>query len=490
VSGWAVPDFIAHHAVARPSRLACVDLASGRRWTYVELNESIARCVAVLLSRGIGAGDCVALLARNSAWQLILQQALVRIGAVFAPLNWRLAQAEIDTQLADCAPALFIDHAGLAALGEAVDAAAPATLAWRPDAESPSMLLFTSGTSGRAKGVVITERNAFFTGVNFSLLGQVDGASTFLCDAPMFHVIGLLTSLRPALMQGGTVLVSPGFEPALTNARLGDPALGVTHYFCVPQMAKMLREAPGFDPARLSGLRALFTGGAPNPAADVLAWLDEGVMMVDGYGMTEAGTVLGMPLHPELIRAKAGAAGLPPPTLALRLRRADGGEALPGEVGELEIKGPNVTPGYWRQPDETAQAFTGDGWFRTGDLGQRDADGFVSLVERKKDMFISGGENVYPAEIEQVLLRHPGVAAAAVIGVPDPKWGEVGRAFVVLGEPCPEAVLAAHCEAHLARYKVPKRILSVKSLPLTGSGKVMKQVLREKAWLDTARQIS
>jgi fatty-acyl-CoA synthase len=479
MTAWAAPDFVALHAVAQPAKLACVDLASGCSWTYAALHESIARCVTVLLGRGLAAGDRVAVLARNSAWQLILQQALMRIGAIFVPLNWRLAATEIEALVAECDPALFLDDAALTVLGGEIDAAVPAFPAHAPDADRPSIILFTSGTSGRAKGVVVTECNAFFTAVNFSLLGQVDRGSVFLCDSPMFHVIGLLTSLRPALMQGGTVLISPGFDPAVTNARLADPALGVTHYFCVPQMAKMLREDPAFDPAGLAGLRALFTGGAPNPAADILAWLEAGVRMVDGYGMTEAGTVLGMPLDSALIAAKAGACGLAAPTLALRIVTADGTEASPGMVGELQLKGPNVTPGYWNRPEETEAAFTNDGWFRTGDLGRRDADGFVTLVDRKKDMFISGGENVYPAEVENVLLRHPQVAEAAVVGVADAKWGEVGRAFVVAATPCTEASLAEHCGAHLARYKVPKRFLLVDALPRTGSGKVMKQALRE-----------
>lgn len=476
--GRVVPDFVAHHAVARPARLACVDLATGRRWTWAALHDSVARCVAVLLGRGVGEGDRVAVLARNSAWQLILQQALTRTGAVFVPLNYRLAQAEIDALRADCAPKLFLDDVAVAALGEETDAAVPAFPAHTPDADAPSILLYTSGTSGRPKGVIVTERNAFATAANFSLLGEVDGGSIFLCDSPMFHVIGLIASLRPALMQGGTVLISPGFEPALTYARFADPALDITHYFCVPQMATMLRAAPDFDPAGFKRLRALFTGGAPNPAADILTWLAEGVLMVDGYGMTEAGTVLGMPLDPELIAAKAGAAGLPAPGLSLRIVDGDDVTVEPGAVGELQLRGPNVTPGYWNNAEETRAAFTPDGWFRTGDLGRRDADGFVTLVDRKKDMFISGGENVYPVEVEAVLLQHPQVAEAAVIGVADPKWGEVGQAFVVASPACTAAVLAEHCRAHLAGYKVPRHFAHVDALPRTGSGKVRKQALR------------
>jgi len=496
VPGWAAPDYVRLHAAGRPDRLACVDLATGRRWTYAALDRSIACCVTVLIERRIGAGDRVAVLARNSAWQLILQQALMRIGAIFAPLNWRLASAELDAQLEDCEPALLVSddaarplaeacshdcgRAAFADLIAAVDGAEPAPAGEPADADVPSILLFTSGTSGRAKGVIVTERNAFFTAANFGVLGLVDNRSVFLCDSPLFHVIGLLTSLRPALMQGGAIHISAGFDPATTYRRLADPELGITHYFCVPQMAEMLRFAPGFDPARLRHLVALFTGGAPNPPENIRLWLSESVRMVDGYGMTEAGTVLGMPVEPGIIAEKAGSAGLPAPTLSLRIVSDDGLEMPADAVGELQIKGPNITPGYWRRPAETEAAFTTDGWFRTGDLGRRDADGFVFLVDRKKDMFISGGENVYPAEVEAALAAHPDVAEAAVIGVSDPKWGEIGHAAIVLreGADADEAAILAHCEGRLARYKLPRVIHLLEALPRTASGKVVKSELR------------
>jgi fatty-acyl-CoA synthase len=496
MTGWPVPDYVRLHAAGQPQRTACVELATGRAWTYAELDDDIARCVSALRTRGLEPGDRIAVLARNSVWLLILQQALMRIGAIFVPLNWRLAPAEIEALLADCAPGLLVvDEASaslatdclhgrsaltLEALVAAIEAATPDRASSAADADAPSIILYTSGTSGRPKGVIVTERNAFFTACNFGVLGRVTNRSVFLCDSPIFHVIGLLASFRPGLMQGATMLVSPGFDPALTFARLADAALGVTHYFCVPQMAQMLRQALGFDPARLRGLTAIFTGGAPNPPQDIRTWLAEGVTMVDGFGMTEAGTVLGMPPEPEMIAAKAGSAGLPAPTLSLRIIDEAGTELGAGQVGELQIKGPNVTPGYWRRPDETAAAFTDDGWFRTGDLARRDADGFYSLVDRRKDMFISGGENVYPAEVEQVLLEHPAIAEAAVVGVSDSNWGEVGRAFVVTrnGAVALAAELAAHCGGRLARYKIPKSFVQLDALPRTGSGKVNKQQLR------------
>ena len=342
------------------------------------------------------------------------------------------------------------------------------------------MILYTSGTSGAPKGVILTPQTLFFTGVNFGVLGQVTPASVFLAESPMFHVIGLVTSIWPPFVQGGTILVSGGFDAAVTNDRLADPDLGITHYFCVPQMAEALRHAPNFRPEDWS-LTALFTGGAPNPPANILWWLDHEVRMVDGYGMTEAGTILGMPVDARLIAAKAGAVGMAGPGTAVRIVDLDGQDVPDGSPGEILVKGPNVTPGYWRKPDERERAFTADGWLRTGDIGCRDPDGFITIVDRRKDMFITGGENVYPVEIEAVLIEHPAVMEVAVIGVPDARWGEVGCAFVVPrpGVTISEAELAAHCEARLARYKVPKSFRLADALPRTGTGKVVKQRLRD-----------
>ncbi|MBM2711513.1 AMP-binding protein [Mesorhizobium caraganae] len=493
---WTTPDPVALHAATQPERLACVDLASGRRWTYHALDDAIQRAVAVLESGyGIEPGQRIATVARNSADLLILQQAAMRLGAIFVPVNRRLAAPEQQAILADCDPALVLHDAAfdtappkdcmtveVADFAAAVAAQALATRRPLPAADQPSVILYTSGTSGRPKGVIITEANAFATAVNFGVLGRVGNSSVFLCDAPMFHVIGLITSLRPPLLQGGTVLISPGFEAGLTNRRLADPELGVTHYFCVPQMAKMLRDGVGFDPANWTTLTAIFTGGAPNPAADIRWWLEQGVRMVDGFGMTEAGTVLGMPLEAGQIARKAGSAGLPGPSVCLRIVDDDGNDVAPGEAGEIWLSGPNITPGYWNRPDETAQAFTSDGWFRTGDIARRDAEGFVTLIDRRKDMFISGGENVYPAEVELVLLDHPDIAEAAVIGIADERWGEVGRAFVVLkaDRVLDPAALAAHCAARIARYKVPKEFLLTDALPRTASGKIQKHILRSR----------
>jgi len=350
------------------------------------------------------------------------------------------------------------------------------------DPDRPSLMLYTSGTSGRPKGVLLSEKNLLATALNFAVLGQVSSTSVFLADAPMFHVIGLVTNFRPVLTMGGTVVVSSGFDPATTLARLADEALRVTHYFCVPQMADMLRANPAYDPGRLRSLVAIFTGGAPHPAASIRQWLDDGITIADGYGMTEAGTVLGMPVNREVIAGKAGSAGLLPPTIRCRIVDEEDRPCAEGEVGELLLSGENITNGYWNRPDETAKAFTGDGFFRTGDLVRVDEEGFFYLVDRKKDMFISGGENVYPAEVEAALREHPDIAEACVVGMADPQWGEVGHAVVLLhpGAAMNEGSIRAHCEQRLARYKLPKKIVALDALPRTGSGKVVKAELKKR----------
>ncbi|MFT3690992.1 AMP-binding protein [Paenirhodobacter sp.] len=483
------PDPVALHARLRPEALACVDLQTGQRWSYRALDRDIQRAVTVLTAEGIGRGDRVAALAKNSVYQIVLQQALMRLGAIFVPLNWRLSLPELARLLADCTPALLyadqeappgcrtLPFAGFAA---ALVAAQPADRPPPHSGHDTCIILYTSGTSGVPKGALLTSQFLLATAVNFNVLGEVDTGCVFLCDSPMFHVIGIVTQIWPPLLRGGTFIVTPGFDAEKTNGWLGSD-FGVTHYFCVPQMADALRHAPNFAPERWIRLKALFTGGAPNPPANIRWWLDRGVRMVDGYGMTETGTTLGMPLAPEILREKAGAVGLCGPLTAVRLVDEEDRDVPDGTPGEILIFGLNVTPGYWNRPEERARAFTADGWIRTGDVGRRDADGFIAIVDRRKDMFISGGENVYPVEVETALREHPQVREAAVIGIPDDRWGEVGRAYVIPmpGEaPTPEALMR-HCAGLIARYKVPKEVLIVADLPRTGSGKVMKHILRE-----------
>lgn len=495
------PDFVVLYSQIQPERLACVDLATGRRWSYRALDAAVAGTAAALRQRhGLAAGERLATIARNSADLVILHLACLRAGVVFVPLNWRLAPSELAAMLEDCDAKLVAYDAASSTLADQLPDWERAEIAGvvsaepdvrhghdraaKRDAAQPAVLLYTSGTSGRPKAAVLTAGNIFHSACNFTAVGHVSPDSVFLCESPMFHVIGLIPSLHAPLMHGATVLMSGGFEPERTIGYIADRSLGVTHYFCVPQMASRIRENAAFAPAKFSGLVAMFTGGAPCPPADIRAWIDDGIPMVVGYGMTEAGTVLGMPIACDRIREKIGASGVAAPTVEVRIVDAAGKDVATGEAGEIWLRGPNITSGYWNREEETRAAFSGDGWLRTGDIGRMDLEGFVSIVDRKKDMFISGGENVYASEIERRLLEHPAVAEAAVIGRPDAKWGEVGFAYLVARpgiSPPKDDALAAFCAEDLARYKIPKRFIWLGELPRTASGKIRKDQLRGRA---------
>jgi fatty-acyl-CoA synthase len=500
-AGWPAPDPVAFQAAMRPSALAMVDLVGGRRFTYADLDMAINRCAQWLLaSIGNAEGQRVAVLGRNDVAMPILHLAAARVGAIFVPLNWRLSVPELAFQIADCTPALLLADAEFrAAADQAAEGQSDtqvlnltdAAKEWEsqpatrphcfPQADQPSTLLYTSGTSGRPKGALLTEANAFFTAVNFGLMNKITSDSVVLCDMPLFHVVGLLTMTRTPLTQGGTLLMSRGFEPAVTLARLADPDLGVTHYMCVPQMAQTLRQHPDYRADVLARLTAFCTGGAPMPPSLIQRFVDEGITVADGYGMSEAGTVLGMPVGDRTrIAAKAGSAGLPAPVLRVRLVDDDGQDVAEGSVGELWVSGPNLSPGYWNRPELPTLAEQG-GWLRTGDAARRDGDGFYYLVDRKKDMYISGGENVYPAEVEGAILELDAVAEVAVIGMPDEKWGEVGWAFIVTrtGHTLAAETVLNHLDGRLARYKRPHRVILCENLPRTGSGKVQKHLLRQ-----------
>jgi fatty-acyl-CoA synthase len=495
-------DPVAHSAAIRPGRKACIDAATGFAVTYAELDCRIAQCTGLLLDlAGRQERPRVAALARNSIDQIVLAFACQRAGAIFVPLNWRLAVAELQALMEDCTPSLlvfgdeFADAArsaaaliprlevmpfdgenGLARRIGRSDPAGPVAAA----ADDPCAILYTSGTTGRPKGVIVTRRNAFFAALDFALLGEVGSTAVSLLDVPLFHTIGLIAVCRSTLMMGGTLVVSDRFAPARTLAILSDAALGVTHYFGVPQIAAALRNDPAYAGADLSRLHAFFVGGAPLGPALAGSFLDDGVRLINGYGMSEAGSVLHMPIDAAAVRANPGSIGLPAPLLDLRIVDRGGNDVAVRAVGELWLRGPAVTPGYWNKPAETNAAFV-DGWYRTGDLVRREENGFYHLVDRLKDMFISGGENVYPAEIEAVLLSHPGVLDAAVIGIAEPRWGEAGLAFVVPrpGAAVAEAELIGHCTGRLARYKRPQRIVFVEQIPRTASGKALKHQLRQ-----------
>jgi len=489
----ATLDFVAHFARVSPDKLAVNDLAQSRRLTYAELEAAVQKAtVALIDAMGNPIGQRIVVVARNRVEMLIVHFACIRCGAIFVPVNWRLAPTEVAHILADCRPALIIAEPEFDGLVDGHDcprlafdaieaelAAAPHPR-HTPSPDTPITLLYSSGTTGKSKGVIITLLNAFASSLNLSLDMQCSADSVFLCDMPFFHTAGLFAAARTPLMVGGTVLISQKFDAPVTYERLSDDSLGVTHYFCVTQMAMLMRQLPGFDGRRLARLTALITGGAPNPEAHIRRWLDDGVTMINAWGMSEIGSGTSQPLgNPQRLLANPSAIGLPHLTLEMKLMTSDGQEAAPGEPGEIWARGWSVTPGYWERPDLNEQAFV-DGWFRTGDIAVRDASGAFALIDRIKDMYISGGENVYPAEIEAVIVELAGVSDVAVFGVPHDTWGETGAALVVIraGSPLDAAAIAAHCSARLARYKVPRHVEIVASLPRTASGKIQKHLLR------------
>ncbi len=489
-------DATATYAKAMPHHLAIGDLASGRSWNYSQLHTAVDRLAAWIVDAfGPNSGERLATLSKNNAEMVILQLACIRGGAIFMPLNWRLAVKELEGLIGDAAPVLLfaqnafsppenaprtIDIAEMLTLGE--EGAVPPIEARRAF-DDVSTLLYTSGTSGRPKGVMLSEQNNFWGCTNLIHGNAVNPSSTFLCDMPLFHTAGLMAAARTPLLAGGAVLISEGFDPELTLQRMSDPELGITHYFSVPQMAATLWQQPGFDATKLQKIVAWAIGGAPNPKAQTERFLSAGVRISEGFGMSETGSNFALPPFelPEMLR-KAGSCGLPLMTIRAKVVDDDGHEVGPGEQGELLISGPSVAMGYWDQPELTAKAFV-DGWFHTGDAAMRDEEGYFYIVDRKKDMYISGGENVYPAEVEAALAELLSVGECAVVGVPDERWGEVGRAYVIpaQGKSITADDVIAHCTGRLAKFKVPKTAVITDQIPRTTSGKVQKHVLKARA---------
>jgi fatty-acyl-CoA synthase len=464
----------------------------GREWTYGQLHDRATRLAHALAGMGVRRGDRVAYLGPNHPTFLEALFAAGQLGAAFVPLNWRLARPELAFIVSDCEPTVLI-HAP----GHAADFPGPATVATDDryeellaaatseprddtvDLDETCLILYTSGTTGQPKGAMLTHANLTWNSVN--LLVDVDLASdeVTLVTAPMFHVAALNQTVLPTLLKGGRVLLVPSFHPGQTLDLIARHR--VTYVFGVPTMFLAMAGDPGWARADLSSVRSAICGGAPVPEAVIRAYQQRGVTFMQGYGLTEAAPgVLFLRRHESV--DKAGSAGTPAFFTDVRLVGPDGDEVVPGEPGQILVHGPNVMAGYWRRPDDTEAVLPADGWLRTGDIGVADDDGYVTIRDRTRDLIISGGENIYPAEVEDALYEHPAVAECGVIGVPDQHWGEVGRAVVVLrdGDSVEPATLLAFLDGRIARYKIPKTVVFTDSLPRTASGKVLKKELRSR----------
>ncbi|MFI6010937.1 long-chain fatty acid--CoA ligase [Streptomyces sp. NPDC051243] len=465
--------------------------------SYAELYTRTTRLAHALRARGLRRGDRIAYLGPNHPSFLETLFAAGTLGAVFVPLNTRLAGPEIAYQLADSGAKILVygpSHAGLVAgLPGSTDvrtylevgAEYEAALAEAPHepidepvaADDTCLILYTSGTTGRPKGAMLSHANATWNAVNFLIDKDLHADERALVCAPLFHIAGLTVLTLPVLLKGGTCVLVGAFDPGETLDLLARHR--ITYMFGVPAMFEQIARHPRWPEADLSSLRMLSCGGAPVPTPLIEAYQDRDLTFLQGYGMTEA---LGVCfLDGEHSVSKAGSAGVPHFFADVRVVRPDLTPVDIGENGEVVVRGPAVMSGYWGLPEETAAAFA-DGWFRTGDAARVDEDGYVFIVDRIKDMIISGGENIYPAEIEDLLLGHPDIVECAVIGVPDDKWGEVPRAVVVPREgasPDPEEILAS-LAGRLAKYKIPKSVVLADELPRTASGKLLKSRVRNR----------
>jgi fatty-acyl-CoA synthase len=498
-----VARWIAERAQSSPRQLAVAD--AWRRLDYAAFERRIARAAGLLRSAGVARGDRVAFMLGNRSATLELVFACARLGAIAVPLNTRLAPPEVAQLVADCRPRVFAHEAALAATaaaalresrhacaltlavgGEpdayeaALASAAPVDEIAAVTAEDAMILMYTSGTTGVPKGALLPHRKTLFNSLNAQLFFELTRRDRVLVAVPLFHSFGLKILAIPALYAGASVVLQGTFDASDTWRSVARER--ITLMGGVPTMFRALGEAFDRERPDVSSLRFLFTAGAAIPVEQIHAFEQRGMVLKQGFGQTETSILCCLDAQ-DAVR-KAGSVGRPVLHAELRIVRSDTLPLAPaewrdcavGETGEIVVRGPIAMLGYWERPEATAETIRAGGWLVTGDLGAFDAEGFVSLTGRAKDMFISGGENVYPRQVEASYEAHPDILEIAVAGVLDERWGEVGRAFVVLrsGAKLDEPALIAWGRERLASFKVPRRFLQVAELPRTASGKVQK----------------
>jgi fatty-acyl-CoA synthase len=490
-------DISAKNAALMPERVAFEDVLSGRKVTYRELDSRASRCAGLIAERGIAPGDRVAVLCRNRIEFFEIMFACAKAGAILVPLNWRMPPRELRQLLDDCTPKLLfharedeaaareltrpdlarigLDDAAADGYEALLEASAPLRVTRTASEDDIWCLLYTSGTTGLPKAVIQTHGMALVNYLHVTQAFGVRAGDRVVNFLPLFHTAGIHLVTMPALIAGATVAVLPGMDAD----RLFDLLPGLDVFFAVPAVYQQLASHPRFASVSLARVRAWGCGGAPLSDALVKRYASKGVRVCNGYGMTETGPTAFVAAREDALD-KIGSVGKPQLLLDARIVTADGDDANEGEIGEIWMRGPGITPGYWRRPEENAIAFAPGGWLKTGDLGRRDEDGCYYVVGRGKEMFISGGENVYPVEVENALLRHPDVLEAAVVGVPDERWGEAGHAFVLLRDETLDIdaeELIAFCRAEIAAYKAPRYLTFVREFPRTPAGKIRKHLL-------------
>jgi fatty-acyl-CoA synthase len=504
-----IGDWPARWARRRGDSLAVADAA--RRLDWAAFETRVARVAGWLRAAGVGRGDRVAFLLQNRTAALEIVLGAARLGAITLPVNLRLSAREIAYQLDDCRPAVLfheadldeavslaagqcrhapalrvaLDDGGACRYESEVQAAAPVHASVPVDPDDPAILMYTSGTTGSPKGALLPHRKALYNSLNAVLDFGIRSDDRVLVVAPLFHSLGLQILSLPVLYAGASLVLQPRFDPdAVWGAVASDR---ITYFGGVPAMHQRLRDAlaaRGRDALDLSSLRFVFTAGSAVSIELIRDFERRGILLVQGFGQTETSTLCCLRAR-DAVR-KAGSVGRPVFHAELRivtLASRPGPpetwrDAAPGETGEIVVRGPITMLGYWEKPEATAETLI-EGWLCTGDLGQFDDEGFVTLVGRSRDMIISGGENVYPAEVEAVFREHPSIREIAVVGVPDARWGEIGRAHVLLeeGSSLDREALDAWARERLAVFKIPKAYVVEQELPRTASGKIRKHRL-------------
>lgn len=483
-----------------PEKVAVKESESGRTLTYRQLNDLGNRVAGEWKTEGLLHGDRLVILAENTVDYFTLFSAAEKSGVILVPLNYRLSARELDDLLADCTPKAMLyeekfrqvlDKTSrfssiemketIEAFGSRLDLVKTekSTPVSCPELseDDPLFILYTSGTTGTPKGSLYTYKMLTWNSFNTTMRLDITSSDRSVTCMPLFHTGGWNVIPTPFLHRGAYICLTRKFDPEQILKLLQEEE--ATMFVAVPTMLQLMANSPAFSSARLFSMKYFIIGGEPMPLPLIKKWHQKGVPVRQGYGLTEAGPSV-TSLHQDDAIRKMGSIGKINFYLDYRIVDEGGNQVKPGEVGEFLLRGPSVTPGYWKNDEATKLTFTGD-WFHTGDLVKTDEEGFIFVIDRKKNMYISGGENVYPGEIEKFLYTHDSVKEVAVIGVPDEKWGEAGKAFIVLKEgfSLSENQLLDFCQGNLAKYKIPKSVQFLPELPKSDTGKINKKKLLE-----------
>ncbi|MCT4656173.1 MAG: long-chain fatty acid--CoA ligase [Cohaesibacter sp.] len=494
-----IPDMTMKRAELSPDKPAFEMNGSGDVRTFGDVHDRSQRAAHLLQQRGLKSGDRVAILCLNRPDFFELLFACAKIGCIFVPLNWRQPVAELIPILEDCAPSLLFYDTAFAEVASALSKElsltslnldeegyeeelatmspdAVPTEAWKSD--QIWYLLYTSGTTGKPKAVIQTPRMAWANAVNIGQSMDIARDDVTVNYLPLFHTAGINLISLPVFLFGGTNIVMPKFEAGDLLALINEGR--INSFLAVPAVYQALQLHPDFATTDFSGMKSWGAGGAPLPIPLLKAYAQRDAHICLGFGMTETGPTVFL-MDKGAVLEKAGSCGKAQMLTEVRIAGAHDQALGDNEQGELQIRGPNITPGYYNNEQATKATFTKDGWLKTGDVAMRDEDGYYFIVDRIKDMFISGGENVYPAEVEKILNTHPAILEAIVVGVPDDKWGEVGEAKLIErpGMRVETSELGGWCRDKLAAYKIPKYFSVVKDFPRTAAGKVQKHVLKQ-----------